>query len=99
MNMKSANTIKHRLHSGARLCWAKDYLLDGEEACREVYLFKSGDGPHYTVLHCDFLEKFVDVTDLYLMYETFAFTEFEHAVKFIEERFGLTADDLPGKSR
>jgi hypothetical protein len=97
--MVKKSDLKSILHNGHRLCWTNDYHLDGKRACREVFLSASAERCCYLVLHCDFLEAFVDVPDMYLAYEKFEFSDIEQALQFIDTRFGLTLDDLPGCNR
>lgn len=85
---------KSLIHNGRRLCFIKDYTINGEDACCEICITRLADKNAYRVWHYDFLEKFVDVRDKYFRYEDFEFQTFEQAVEFVEEKFGISLNEL-----
>jgi len=72
----------------------QDYLLNGEDACREIFITRSADKRAYRVAHYEFLEKFVDVREKYLHYEHFEFGDFEKAIEFVEDKLGISLNEL-----
>lgn len=85
---------KSLIHNGRRLCFVRDYVINEDNACREICIMRLADKSVYRVWHYDFLEKFVDVKEKYFRYDNFEFNTFEQAIAFIEDEFGISLSEL-----
>ena len=85
---------KSLIHNGRRLCFIRDYTVNGEAACIEICMMRLADKSAYRVWHHDFLEKFVDVREKHFHYENFEFDTFEHAIEFVEDKLGVSLSEL-----
>jgi len=70
------------------------YLVNGEEACRETFILRRVDKSGYVVGHDDCLERFIDIPDLHFKYERFEFEDFNNALDFAINNYGLEENDF-----
>ena len=81
--------LKEQVHNKKHIQINENYVINGEAACKETYLRRKIDKTGYIVGHDDFLEKFEDIPDLHFKYERKEFENFNDAVYFLIENYGI----------